>query len=103
MALIATIDQASPAHADVPGDCLVIDNETGSTQTLTMTDPYHSGQWEISPGDRVILEEDGIPVISSDGHWSVTSRPYYDGTWSYDADANTDRGCNGSEILTWYS
>ncbi|MEC3920009.1 hypothetical protein [Nocardia sp. CDC160] len=103
MAVFAAVDEAPLARADVPGDCLVVDNETGAFQHVTLNYPYISGSWDITPGERSILLADGTPVISSDGYWDVGSSPYYSGTWTYDPYANTTWGCNGSAVLTWYS
>ncbi|APA98278.1 hypothetical protein [Nocardia seriolae] len=94
---------AAPAQAQAnhPGACIVVQNHTGRTTTVSMNYPAgYNGDWTIYPNDLSLLLYNGDPVKSPTGAFNIQRDSDLQAVWNYDPGRARNRGCNGSWVVT---
>ncbi|MGW4636182.1 hypothetical protein [Nocardia sp. NPDC004415] len=97
----ADIGMGTYVDEDYPDSCLVLQNHTGSDAEVRLNYPIHGGSWTVAHDEVFHLADDGYPVMSPTGAWSVQVNPPAQFIWNFDPGLNTGLGCNGSWVLTF--
>ncbi|MTE15135.1 hypothetical protein [Nocardia aurantiaca] len=99
----AMVLAAAPAQAQVnhPNACIVVQNHAGRTTTVSLNYPAgYNGSWTIYPNDLSLLLYNGDPVQSPTGEFNIQKDSDLQAVWNYDPGRVTNRGCNGSWVVT---
>ncbi|WP_433566519.1 hypothetical protein ACQP1O_15735 [Nocardia sp. CA-151230] len=99
----AIVLAAAPAQAQSnhPNSCIVVQNHAGRTTTVTMNYPAgYNGSWTIYPNDLSLLLYNDQPVQSPTGDFNIQKDSDLQAVWNYDPNRDTNRGCNGSWVVT---
>lgn len=100
---------ASAQNGRGAGTCLVVNNKTTDTVSITIKVPaiYNVYHWEI-PADiqELLVIVEHVPIKSTNeknsqgGNWGFDYTGDGSPSWIYDASRNTDLGCDGSWVVT---